>query len=163
MITPKGYKVGSAGLEHPTGTRKRRKASVTKRRKMTPGFNTWSKTCVILRSWSMCCYWVCDKIRKWMHLFKWFSDFKSCIGMLRLVEVIDYFNLFSFFSHPILSLIGAFPQFKSCPLQTPPPAYFWRARKEENWGNWDVGSHHTPCKSQFGFGIAPDAVVKGFF
>ena len=38
MIAPHGYKVGPAGLEPPAGVRKRRKATVKKRRNTAPGF-----------------------------------------------------------------------------------------------------------------------------
>ena len=38
MITPQGYKVGPARLEPPAVARKRRKASVKKRRITAPGF-----------------------------------------------------------------------------------------------------------------------------
>ena len=40
MIAPQGKKVAPSGLKPPAGARKRRKASVTKRRNTTPGFNT---------------------------------------------------------------------------------------------------------------------------
>ena len=38
IIAPQGYKVGSAGLEPPAGVRKRRKATLKKRRNTAPGF-----------------------------------------------------------------------------------------------------------------------------
>ena len=38
MIALQCYKVGPAGLELPVGVRKRRKATVKKRRNMDPGF-----------------------------------------------------------------------------------------------------------------------------
>ena len=38
MIAPQGWKVGPAGVKPSTGVRKRRKATVKKRRNTAPGF-----------------------------------------------------------------------------------------------------------------------------
>ncbi len=38
MIAAQGYKVGPEGLEPPAGAKKRRKASLKKRRNTAPGF-----------------------------------------------------------------------------------------------------------------------------